>query len=92
MQWHKVGTRDNGMAGALLIICPLAGSSTSRQMKIVFQKFKIDVRLYDRGGTKIGNLAKSDPFKRPTCESDNCFPCTSGGGGDCNRSSSSYRI
>ena len=78
-QWHKV---EDGMAGAPLIICPSAGSSVSKQMKLVCQKFKkehkIDVRLYDRGGNKIGNLAKSDPLKRPTCERNSCFPCTIG--------------
>ena len=48
--------------------------------------------MCERGGSKVGNLAKSDPLKPSTCERDDCFPCTSGGGGDCSASCSAYRM
>ena len=48
--------------------------------------------MYERGGSKVGSMAKADPLKPDTCGKDNCFPCTSEGGGDCSKSSVGYRI
>ena len=50
------------------------------------------MRVYERGGSKVGSIAKSDPLKPESCGRENCFPCTSGGGGDCSKSSVAYRI
>ena len=65
-------------------------------MKSVCKMFKlehsIDVKVYERGGLKIGNIAKSDPLSPSTCGKEDCFPCTSGGGGDCRRSCAAYRL
>ena len=52
----------------------------------------INVKVFEHGGLKTGNIAKSDPLSPSMCESDNCFPCTSGRGGDCSKSCSSYRL
>ena len=41
---------------------------------------------------KIGNIAKSDPLSPSTCGRKDCFPCTSGGGGDCSKSCAAYRL
>ena len=38
------------------------------------------------------NLAKSDPLKPLKCEREDCFSCTSGGGGDCSKNCSAYRL
>ena len=54
------------LAGAPLIICPSAGEIISRKMKQVCKIFKeehkIDVKVFERGGVKIGLIAKSDPL------------------------------
>ena len=94
--WHKSGSEKGVKAGAPLIICPTAGGSISKKMKSVCKMFKlehsIDVKVYERGGLKIGNIAKSDPLSPSTCGKEDCFPCTSGGGGDCRKSCSAYRL
>ena len=41
---------------------------------------------------KIGNIAKPDPLSPKNCGREDCFSCTSGGGGDCSKSCSAYRI
>ena len=59
-------------AGAPLIVCPLAGRSISKKIKSVCMKFKaahgIDVKVYERGWLKIGNIAKSDPLSPSSCD------------------------
>ena len=65
-------------------------------MRKVLKRFKeehkIDVKLCERGGSKLGNIAKSDPLKPPTCSREDCFPCSAEGGGDCSRGCSAYRL
>ena len=95
--WHKSGTEEGAKAGAPLIICPSAGEVISKKMKDVCKIFKnehnIDVKVFERGGIKIGNIAKSDPLSPSTCGRNDCFSCTSGGGGgDCTKSCSAYSI
>ena len=79
--WHKAGGEEGILAGAPLIVCPRAGGAVARKMKAVCKKFKeehkIEVKVYERGGSKVGSIAKSDPLKPATCGRDNCFPCTS---------------
>ena len=73
------------VAGAPLIICPSAGDQISKKMKKVLKRFKeehkVDVKLCERGGSKIGNIAKSDPLKPPTFSREDYFPCSAEGGG-----------
>ena len=40
----------------------------------------------------MGSIAKADPLSQKGCDRGDCFPCTSGGGGDCSKSCSAYRI
>ena len=93
---QKSGVEEGVKAGAPLIISPSAGEIISKRMKEVCKKFKvehnIDVKVFERGGLKIGNIAKSDPLRPSTCGRKDCFPCISGGGGDCSRSCAAYRL
>ena len=95
-EWHKGGKEDGVLAGAPLIICPSDGGAISRKMKEICKKFKaehkIDVKVFERGGVKMGSIAKADPLSQKGCDRDDCFPCKSGGGGDCSKSCSAYRI
>ena len=45
------------------------------------EEHKIDVKICERGGTKLGSIAKSDPLKSLVCGRDDCFPCKNEGGG-----------
>jgi hypothetical protein len=83
---HKGGYEEGVLAGAPLIICPSAGETISKKMKKVCKNFKaehkIDVKVFERGGVRIGTIAKSDPLSTKGCQRVDCFPCSSGGGGD----------
>ena len=84
------------LAGAPLITCPSNGDKITKSMKTVCKRFKeehkIDVKVCERGGSKIGNIAKSDPLKPSNCNREDCFPCSKEGGGDCSRSCAAYRM
>ena len=58
-----------------------------------FSKYhKINVILYERGGSKIGTNVKVDPLNLKVCGRDDCFPCLRGGGEDCSRRCTAYEI
>ena len=94
--WHNAGSQAGMLAGAPLIVCPSTGGSVSKLMKEVCKQFseehKINVRLFERGGSKIGTNVKVDPLKLEVCGREDCFPCLSGGGGDCSKSCTAYEI
>ena len=48
--------------------------------------------MFERGGNKIERLVQSNPLKTETCGRADCFPCVSGGGGDCSQSCSAYKV
>ena len=45
-----------------------------------------------RAGKSVRYIAKAEPLKAKGCKRPDCFPCTSGGGGKCERNGSGYRI
>ena len=59
--WHRSGVAEGVKAGAPLIICPSAGEIISKKMKEVCKNFKvehnIEVKVFERGRMKIGNIA-----------------------------------
>ena len=80
--WHKSGSEEGVTAGDPLIICPTAGELVSKKVKDLCKKFKaehnIDIKVYEQGGLKIGNISKSDPLSPSTCEKEDCFPVQAG--------------
>ena len=70
--WHKGHYEEGILAGAPLIICPSAGELVSRKIKQVCKLFKeehkIDVKVFERGGVKIGLIAKPDPLSQKGCD------------------------
>ena len=60
------------LAGAPLIICPLAGDQISKKRKEVCKKFKsenkINVKVCEHGEIKMGNTAKPDPLSPSSCK------------------------
>ena len=53
---------------------------------------KIDVKVCERGGYKIGNIAKSDTLKPSNCKIEDCFLCSREGGDDCSQGCAAYRL
>ena len=37
-------------------------------------------------------MAKAEPLRRKGCEREDCFPCSTGGGGQCGKNGAGYRI
>ena len=85
--WHTAGREEKMVTGAPLIIGPSAGDHISNGMKKVCTRFKeehnIDIKVCERGGTKVGSIVKSDSLKPSVCDRGDCFPCAKEGGGDC---------
>ena len=51
------------------------------------------IKVIEKAGTKLKNLIqKTDPFKQQKCARGDCFPCISGGKGDCRKESITYDI
>ena len=90
--WHK-NQRDQ--VSAPLILDPTAGSMTS-DMKEVCRKFEnlTDMRIVvqERAGASVKHLAKAEPLRNPTCQREDCFSCSTGGNGRCEKNGAGYRI
>ena len=46
----------------------------------------------ERTGKSVRSIAKAEPLKAQGCKRPDCFPYTSGGGGNCESNGSGYRI
>ena len=90
--WHK-GQKDQ--ISAPLIIDPTSGTMT-RDMKEVCKRFEsvtgMRVVVQERAGDSVKNTAKAEPLRNQSCGRTDCFPCTTGGGGKCEKNGSGYRI
>ena len=61
----------------------------------VIRKSEFNIKVIEKSGLKIKNLLhKKDPFKRDSCNRNNCFVCTSDGKGKqiCNKENIVYQI
>ena len=90
--WHKT-QRDQ--VSAPLIIDPTSGSMTS-EIKEVCRRFEavtgMRVAVQERAGDSIKHIAKAEPLRERGCEREDCFPCTTGGEGKCEKNGVGYRI
>ena len=90
--WHK-GQKDQ--ISAPLIIDPTAGNMT-REMKEVCTKFEtvtgMRVVVQERAGDSIKHTARAEPLRNQYCGRMDCFTCSTGGGGKCEKNGSGYRI
>ena len=50
------------------------------------------IAVQERAGDSIKHLAKAEPLKRKGCQREECFICTSGEGGKCEKNGVGYRI
>ena len=93
--WAKKQAKDDELARAPLIIFPSDGKLTEDIKKVCTEfgeKHNIHIPVSLRGGKRVSSVVKAEPFGSDTCGRANCVPCISGGGGDCERSSSGYKI
>ena len=92
LNWHQTKV---GQISAPLILDPTAGDM-AKEMKIVCSKFEevtgMHVTVKERAGEKNKHIAKAEPLKAKSCGRDDCFSCSSGGGGNCEKNSSGYRV
>ena len=90
--WHR---KERGQVSAPLIIDPTAGGLTA-DFKEVCTKFEkvtgMRVAVQERAGNALKHLAKSEPLKKRGCERADCFICTSGGAGNCEKNGSGYLV
>jgi hypothetical protein len=80
---------------APLIIDPTPDGQMAKEMAAVILDFKsthsIGVKLVQRGGCRIMNLASTDPLGSKTCQRENCPICTGEAPGMCDRAGAGYR-
>jgi hypothetical protein len=80
---------------APLIIDPTPDGKMAKEMASVIQDFKsthnIGVKLVQRGGSRIVNLASTDPLGNKACTRENCPICTGEAPGRCDRAGVGYR-
>ena len=90
--WHR---KEKGQVSAPLIIDPTAGGLTA-DFKEVCTKFEkvtgMRVAVQERAGNALKHLAKPEPLKKRGCERADCFICTSGGAGNCEKNGSGYLV
>ena len=64
----------------------------TRDMKEVCKRFEsvtgMRVVVQERAGDSVKSTAKAEPPRNQSCGRTDCFPCTTGGGGKCEKNSS----
>ena len=69
------------------------GSKLLKSFQAVTRKHGIPIKFIETSGYSLQNLLeKSDPFRGRTCGRPECFPCSSGGTGRCDKIGGGYRI
>jgi hypothetical protein len=64
-----------------------------KQFQEVTKKHEFPIKFMELSGYSLQNLLeKSNPFQEDTCGRPDCFSCTSGGGGRCDKIGASYEI
>ena len=88
--WHR--SRD-GQILALLIIDPTSGDMTENMKRICgsFEKETgMRVVAVERAGSKVKQDCKSEPLRDVKCKRKECFCCSTGEKGNCERNSLGY--
>ena len=50
------------------------------------------VAVQEKAGNSIKHIAKAEPLRSVGCDREDCFVCTTGEGGKCQKNGSGYRI
>ena len=48
--------------------------------------------VQERAEALVKHLAKAEPLRNPTCQREDCFSCSTGGNGRCQKNGAGYRI
>ena len=68
----------------------------TKEIKEACRKFEILTNMIVvvkvRAGDKVKHITKAEPLKEKGCRRENCFPCQSGGGGNCEKNGAGYRV
>ena len=84
--------RTNGHESVVFVPCTTGETlKKAYEEKIAESSFKI--KVIEKSGKKLSDiLHKKDPFKEGNCGRTDCFVCTSGGRGNCEKENVTYRI
>ena len=92
VRWHQ---GREGQVSAPLIIDPTSGEMT-KKMKEACTKFEeetgIRVAVRERAGRKVKSDCKAEPLRALHCGRADCFCCSTGNPGGCERNSVGYRM
>ena len=84
--------RKSGHESVLFVPCTTGEAlKKAYEEKIAESAFKI--KVIERSGKKLSDiLHRKNPFKEENCGRNDCFICTSGGRGNCEKENVTYRI
>jgi len=70
-----------------------ASSKLVKKFQEVTRKHNFPIKFVEMSGYSLQNLLeRSDPFRKKKCGRSECFPCTSGGGGRCDKLGRAYSL
>ena len=88
LNWYKTNGHES------VIFVPCTPESQLRKLyEREVKKSDFKIKIVERSGTKIKDLLhKKNPFKKEKCERNDCFVCSTGGKGNCNKENITYDI
>ena len=88
MNWYK----SRGHESVIFVPC----TPESRLKKIYEEQIKkteFKIKVVEKGGTKMKDiLHRKNPFKKMKCDRNDCFVCSTGGKGACDKENITYDI
>jgi hypothetical protein len=90
--WKNVGEDEEPQ----ITVIKVPYTPESKLLKLfqeVARKHQIKIKFIELSGYSLQNLLeKANPFREKTCGRTKCFPCESGGGGNCQKIGAAYQI
>ena len=86
--WYKTNGNES-----VIFIPYTQGGRLKKLYEDEIRKSPFKVKVTEKTGRKLKDIIhKKDPFKKTTCERNNCFVCTTGGKGNCTKENITYSI
>ena len=91
--WWKKTRHGEEVPVTYIKVAYTPGSRLLKEFQSVARKHNFPIRFVELSGYSLQNiLERSDPFRGKTCGRPDCFPCISGGGGNCQNIGPAYQI
>jgi hypothetical protein len=86
--WYKRGGDDS-----VIFVPATPGSNLRKKMEEKIRKSSFKIRVVEKAGVSLKRkLQRSNPFKKKTCDRQNCLVCTTGGKGPCDAVGINYEL